>query len=114
MKKFFFLAATAIVAFAACSKNNVDVASIQDRNIKFNTVTNIATKAPISGTVTVAAPWAKVKEGTTNYDPAEAISGWEPGKKYNYTLCFKLNEITFNPAVTDWVEVELQTVNILD
>ena len=72
------------------------------------------TYAPISGTVTVAAPWAKVKEGTTNYDPAEAISGWEPGKKYNYTLCFKLNEITFNPAVTDWVEVDLQTVNILD
>lgn len=72
------------------------------------------TYAPISGTVTVAAPWAKVKEGSTDYNPAEAISGWEPGKKYNYTLCFKLNEILFDPTVTDWVEVDLQTINILD
>ena len=69
---------------------------------------------PISGTVTVAAPWTKVKEGSTEYDPAAAIAAWEPGKKYNYTLCFKLNEILFNPTVTDWVEVEMSTVNILD
>lgn len=68
--------------------------------------------APISGTVTVAAPWSKVKEGTTDYDPAQAIAAWEPGKKYNYTLCFKLNEITFNPSVTDWVEVDVTTINI--
>ena len=72
------------------------------------------TYAPISGTVTVAAPWAKVKEGSTTYDPAEDILGWEPGKKYNYTLCFKLNEILFDPTVTDWIEVDVQTVNILD
>jgi len=64
------------------------------------------TYAAISGTVTVAAPWAKAN--------AEAISGWEPGKKYNYTLCFKLNEILFDPTVTDWVEVDVQTINILD
>lgn len=62
--------------------------------------------APISGTVTVAAPWAN--------SSAAAIPGWEAGKKYNYTLCFKLNEITFNPTVTDWVVVDVQTINILD
>ena len=72
------------------------------------------TNAAISGTVTVAAPWAKVKEGATEYNPAEAITGWEAGKKYNYTLCFRLNEINFDPDVTDWVEVDLQTINILD
>ena len=74
--------------------------------------------AKITGTVTVAAPWAKVKqtegETVTPYDPAEAISGWEAGKKYVYTLNFKLKEILFNPTVTDWVEVEMQTINILD
>lgn len=69
---------------------------------------------PISGTVTVAAPWTKVKEDNTDYNPAAAIAAWEPGKKYNYTLCFKLNEINFDPTVTNWVEVEMSTVNILD
>ncbi len=62
--------------------------------------------AAISGTVTVAAPWTTASSA--------AIAAWEAGKKYNYTLCFKLNEITFNPTVTDWVEVDVQTINILD
>lgn len=70
--------------------------------------------AAITGTVTVPAPWTKVKEGATVYDPAAAIAAWEPGKKYNYTLNFKLNEILFDPTVTDWVEVEMSTINILD
>ena len=70
--------------------------------------------AAITGTVTVPAPWTKVKEGSTDYNPAEAIAAWEPGKKYNYTLNFKLNEILFDPTVTDWVEVEMSTINIID
>lgn len=48
MKKFFILAAAALVAIAACTKNNVD--RVNDRLINFNTVANKATKAPISGT----------------------------------------------------------------
>lgn len=60
----------------------------------------------ISGTVTIAAPWKTAA--------AADIAAWEVGKKYNYTLCFKLNEITFDPTVTDWVEVDVQTINILD
>ena len=39
---------------------------------------------------------------------------WLAGKKYIYTLNFKLNEITFAPEVTDWVDVEIATINILD
>ena len=70
--------------------------------------------ATISGTVTVAAPWSKVKEGDTVHDPAAAVAAWEAGKKYVYTLCFKLNEITFAPDVNDWVEVDVQTINVLD
>jgi len=50
MKKLFFLAAAAIVALAACTKNNIDVDSIEGRVINFNTVAGKATKAPISGT----------------------------------------------------------------
>lgn len=37
---------------------------------------------------------------------------WEAGKKYNYTLNFRLNEILFNPTVTDWVDVNVSTINI--
>lgn len=48
MKKFFILAAAALVAIAACTKNNVD--RVNDRLINFNTVANKATKAPILGT----------------------------------------------------------------
>ena len=55
------------------------------------------TYAAITGTVNVPAPQA-----------------WEPGKRYLYTLCFKLNEILFNPTVTDWVDVNVATINILD
>ncbi len=64
--------------------------------------------AKITGTVVVAAPWL-----TADATPA-SVAGWEPGKKYVYTLNFKLNEILFAPEVTDWVEVDMQTINILD
>ena len=50
MKKFFFLAAAALVALAACTKNDIDETSVKDREIRFNTVANKATKAPITGT----------------------------------------------------------------
>ena len=72
----------------------------------------LADNAKITGTVTIPAPWLKVKEGETAYDPAVAFDGWEAGKKYVYTLNFKLNEILFNPSVTDWIEVDVQTINI--
>ena len=55
------------------------------------------TNAAITGTVTVPAP-----------------QEWQAGKRYLYTLNFKLNEITFNPSVTDWVDVAVATINILD
>lgn len=32
---------------------------------------------------------------------------WEPGKHYNYTLVFGLDEILINPSVADWTEVEV-------
>ena len=57
--------------------------------------------AKITGTVTIADPFL------SNVDNA-----WEAGKKYNYTINFRLNEILFNPSVTDWVNVNVETINI--
>ena len=51
MKKFFFLAVAAVIALAACTKNNADTTAYQQgKVINFNTVANKATKAPITGT----------------------------------------------------------------
>lgn len=55
MKKYFILAAAALVALAACTKNEIDETTIKNREINFNTVANKATKAetfygPLSGT----------------------------------------------------------------
>ena len=57
--------------------------------------------AKITGTVTIADPFLSV-----------AANQWEAGKKYNYTINFRLNEILFNPSVTDWVDVDVTTINI--
>lgn len=52
MKKFFIIAAAAVVALAACTKTEADTTAFeQARVINFNTVTGKATKAPITGTV---------------------------------------------------------------
>ena len=51
--------------------------------------------AKITGTVDVAVPTL-----------------WEAGKKYNYTINFRLNEILFNPTVDNWVDVNVSTINI--
>lgn len=53
--------------------------------------------AAITGTVDVAAP-----------------QEWIAGKRYLYTLNFKLNEILFNPSVTNWVDVAVATINVID
>ena len=55
----------------------------------------LANNAKITGTVTISKPQI-----------------WEAGKKYNYTINFRLNEILFNPSVTDWVDVNVETINI--
>ena len=47
--------------------------------------------------------------GTVNISKPQL---WEAGKKYNYTINFRLNEIIFNPTVTDWVDVNVETINI--
>lgn len=56
---------------------------------------------------------------TINLDPelnvANATTGsWVLGKKYIYTLNFKLDEINFAPSVEDWVEVQVSTIDITE
>ena len=57
--------------------------------------------AKITGTVLIADPFLSNVE-----------NAWEAGKKYNYTINFRLNEILFNPSVTNWVDVNVETINI--
>jgi len=37
---------------------------------------------------------------------------WESGKKYIYNITFFLEEITFNPSATDWVNVTTDAISI--
>ncbi|MBQ7774275.1 MAG: fimbrillin family protein, partial [Bacteroidales bacterium] len=58
---------------------------------------------------------------TTSFDLKEYLStttanvsiiNWEMGKRYIYTLVFTLDEIFFEPSVTDWVDVTIgETTN---
>lgn len=51
-----------------------------------------------------------VQTGTVT--PTLPTNFWEMGRKYIYTLNFKLNEITFSPTVTNWVAVNVAEVAI--
>lgn len=51
MKKYFILAAAAVVALAACSKNYIETPSEETRVINFSAVSGMTTKAPITGNI---------------------------------------------------------------
>ena len=61
-------------------------------------------------------------EYKTVYVPFDNATGWEPGKRYIYTLIFGggyddqgepiLSPITFNAATADWVDAAGTDVNI--
>lgn len=52
MKKFFIIAAAAVVALAACSKTEADTTSFEKgKEINFSTVAGKTTKTPLSGTI---------------------------------------------------------------
>ena len=119
MKKFFILAAAALVAIAACSKNEADTAAYeQSRVINFNTVANKATKAPISGTVySYNLPsfgvfasyleknktWAANKASATRYMDDVKVSFndtkdiWAPASTYYWPLEGSLSFIAYSP-----------------
>lgn len=46
--------------------------------------------------------FADHKNGTKEDDSSVTVEAWEMGNKYVYTLVFTLDEIFFEPIVTDW------------
>lgn len=39
---------------------------------------------------------------------------WDMGKRYVYTINFKLNEILYNPSVSTWLETIVDDINLYD
>ena len=39
---------------------------------------------------------------------------WAMGKKYVYTVNFKMDEILFNPTIVDWVDVNVAQIDLFD
>lgn len=121
MKKYFIIAAAALVALAACTKNEIDPASkTKDaREINFNTVANKATKAPITGTTysfncpsfgvfayyLASGNWNTTAENTSavSYMDDVEISFndtkdiWAPASTYYWPLEGKLTFIAYSP-----------------
>ena len=119
MKKYFIIAVAAVVALAACTKNNADkTAYEQAKVINFNTVTGKATKAPISGsTYSYNCPdfgvfasylpkgktWAANKANATRYmDDVEVSFNdtkeiWVPASTYYWPLEGSLSFIAYSP-----------------
>ena len=43
---------------------------------------------------------------------ATAVTEWQLGKRYTYTIVFGLEEIYFDPAVADWTDVTMDEYEI--
>ena len=119
MKKFFFLAVAAVVALAACTKNEPSTTSYEkSKVINFNTVAGKATKAPISGTtysynlpsfgvfasyLAKDKTWASDKASATRYmDDVEVSFNdtkdiWAPASTYYWPLEGSLSFIAYSP-----------------
>ena len=70
--------------------------------------------APEDGT-TITIGYSMQQDGNAKITGEVTVSApqlWEAGKKYNYSINFRLNEIIFNPSVTDWVDVDVETIYI--
>ena len=116
MKKYFIIAAAALVALAACTKNEIDTP--KQNQIKFNTVTGKATKAPLSGTIYKTTDptfgifcyaladgktWAaNSADGQTymnnveiSYNSTDKI--WEPASVYYWPLSGSLTFVGYSP-----------------
>ena len=118
MKKFFILAAAAVVALAACTQNQLDPASQKAREINFSTVAGLNTKAPLSGTVykttdptfgiycyalTAGKTWsANSGDGQLYMDNVEISYNstdliWEPASTYYWPLSGTLTFVGYSP-----------------
>lgn len=113
MKKLFIIAAAAVVALAACTKNDVD-----RKGINFNTVAGRNTKVPLTGTIykttdptfgifcyalTDGKTWAaNSADGQTYMDNVEISYNdtdkiWEPATVYYWPLSGSLTFVGYSP-----------------
>lgn len=120
MKKFFVIAAAALVALAACTKAEINDADYQkSKEINFVTVANKATKAPITGTTYsynapafgVFAWYLETGNWNTSAANGSAVSYmndvevsfndtkdiWTPSSTYYWPLEGKLTFIAYSP-----------------
>lgn len=129
MKKYFIIAAAAVVALAACTKSEVDnTAYEQSRVINFNAVAHKATKAPLTGTTygtgapnfgvfayaladrdPIAGSWAANSSALSpymdnveiKYNDTDKI--WEPDATYYWPLSGSLTFIGYSPYMASGV-----------
>lgn len=124
MKKFFFLAVAAVVALAACTKNEPNTTSIEKgRQINFTAVNGKATKAPIESTyyptdipfgvfayaLTQGKTWAAnsndgqlyMDNETISYNTTEDANGiYAPATTYYWPLSGSLTFVGYSPKAT--------------
>ena len=111
-----YYATTATVAYAA---TDAAAALYGDANVMIPQAAfadDPATTEIVEGT-TLTINYTLEQNGSAPFtDDITVAAGqeWLAGKKYIYTLNFKLNEILFDPTVTDWIDVNVDTINILD
>ena len=76
--------------------------------VVFDYKSSVMTGAAIEQTLTV--PLAQNTAEAPN--PSNAIANWYRGTRYTYNLIINLDEITFDPEVTAWVDGTTQDVNV--
>lgn len=107
-----YYATTATVAYAA---TDADAAFYGDANVMIPQAANVYVADPLNEGTTLTINYTMEQTGSaaiTGNVTVRAAQVWEAGKRYIYTLNFKLNEILFEPTVTDWVDVDVTTINI--
>lgn len=125
MRKILILT-TAVLALAACSKNNIDTAALEGREIAFTAVAGKATKALITGTTygtgapnfgifAYALPsgtaWASNDQDRAaymdnveiKYDDASGVKIWKPDAAYYWPLSGSLTFIGYSPYMASGV-----------
>ena len=109
-----YYATTATVAYAATD----DAAALYgDANVMIPQAANVYVADPLNEGTTLTVNYTMQQTNSaaiTGNVTVRAAQEWQAGKRYLYTLNFKLNEILFDPTVTDWVDVAVSTINILD
>lgn len=99
MKKFFLIAAAAVVAFASCSKN--ETAPVQDRAIGFNTYTGRSvTKANVTNFIPKSQTWLTAQPfGVYAYNSKDA--DFAQANIANYAKFFTNQKVTFTGLEAD-------------